>query len=1292
MLDPLTAIALSGNILQFIDYATKLLREARQISRSATGAAEGTRDAIAVYDDFREAAAALATPSTLPRTADDAAMEALAERCREVSEELVAGLKRLQVATPGSRRESLRVAWRVMREKGELEELEVRLERCRKQLVTRIIFMMSQKQSSTYRGLQELKSQSDDSTTKTTDKLDTLSQELLHLSQIIETNGHATASHINDLQDEMRVQEDRTVQKMVDLISEITTTKTKVEKERQILRKLTFHGIRRREDAIEPARAGTYRWLLYPPSEALSRKPPNSDPDEQVSKKKKKKPKKKLNDESNFEEVIEALFELRKIAIKSVTPSTHERKETSQLKADTRARFLTWLEAGSGIFYLSGKPGAGKSTMMKFLAREQRTLSGLQTWAGDKQLVFASFFFWRSGIGIQRSIEGLYRGLLWETLKACPELMPHVFPYEWNTNTDTGSNDTEFALSEIEAAFERLIGASSTTSDRKICFFIDGLDEFEGDHLGLAHLLKQWANLPHIKLCVSSRPYSAFENIFNTEPDFCLRLHEHTYQDMIQAAQEELRSAITYSGVVVSPSNLDGYDILIKPAVAKANGVFLWLRLAIRHLVRGIGNAYSATELGDMLHAMPEDVSVMFQTMLDRLLARPDRVRVAITLLSLADPSLPKGQHRLVVYFSAMDDVLDGAIGLDDLLASAKNIPKGSDNRQMEKRLVVTEARLRGRCEDFIEIRDDGYGKDTSRPLPLRRRIEFVHRDLRDFLVQEHIIQRLHQVAGWSAPKMAGLHRYLGIVLLRTVPSLAKSESFLDQLTDEFFHSESTTAPELELLLSLIIINSAQQGPKAMGRRHRYCIVLAAHDDVTEQHVERTVHYSKERAAPPLFLALEFMSAAAFHRHDSYVISLTTRFPILLQLHHLTSILLSASLGGAAALATTYQRKHANSTPDNSLAVRRRKGLMKAIAGSDHAINPGGGGSLLYPQTATEMFAFPGFDPNHDSNPNPGALSTFDADTIVSSHSDDGDNESIQLRRGSSPPLALATALLKAGAEPNTPLPPTYFSVPSWPCLPSSLNSLSITHWTPWTATLLCLFGVLRRNHGLLLPASRAAYTDVPDDTMQLPVLSVMEMYLTHGADTNVCFVGRCLPKEKLKPVPVWRVGPGVYASVKMEEHIPDLFTESRDEGEPGEDGNREKDGGKWRYLTLGQVVDMVGDDHNTGSSRGGNGAGWVEQKKRVKELLRAKGPWAVTKWIGTAAQSLGGVWQSAGASGNLQNGNGPNAEVIEKIELEELGDSYFFVGMIVREQELGRLVVPKEAKSRLLPASLIPI
>ena len=86
--------------------------------------------------------------------------------------------------------------------------------------------------------------------------------------------------------------------------------------------------------------------------------------------------------------------------------------ETRLLRSQTRSTFLTWLRNGNQVFHISGKAGSGKSTLMKLLLDHPRTREELKRWAGEKQLVFAHFFFWRSGDKLQRSLEGLYRSIL----------------------------------------------------------------------------------------------------------------------------------------------------------------------------------------------------------------------------------------------------------------------------------------------------------------------------------------------------------------------------------------------------------------------------------------------------------------------------------------------------------------------------------------------------------------------------------------------------------------------------------------------------------------------------------------------------------------------------------------------------------------------------------------------------------------------------------------------------------------------------------------------------------------
>jgi Cdc6-like AAA superfamily ATPase len=52
--------------------------------------------------------------------------------------------------------------------------------------------------------------------------------------------------------------------------------------------------------------------------------------------------------------------------------------------------FLNWLSSGTGIYHVSGKPGSGKSTLMKFLCDHPHTKAELEKWAG-KQTFTVSF-------------------------------------------------------------------------------------------------------------------------------------------------------------------------------------------------------------------------------------------------------------------------------------------------------------------------------------------------------------------------------------------------------------------------------------------------------------------------------------------------------------------------------------------------------------------------------------------------------------------------------------------------------------------------------------------------------------------------------------------------------------------------------------------------------------------------------------------------------------------------------------------------------------------------------------
>lgn len=86
-----------------------------------------------------------------------------------------------------------------------------------------------------------------------------------------------------------------------------------------------------------------------------------------------------------------------------------------------------------------------------------------------------------------------------------------------------------WSVTELTSAFRRVANAESLPL--RVCFLINGLDEYDSDHAELFKVLRDAASSPHIKLCVSSRPWDVFDFLVLTEQnirDFVAdQLHSH---------------------------------------------------------------------------------------------------------------------------------------------------------------------------------------------------------------------------------------------------------------------------------------------------------------------------------------------------------------------------------------------------------------------------------------------------------------------------------------------------------------------------------------------------------------------------------------------------------------------------------------------------------------------------------------------------------------------------------------------------------------------------------------------
>ena len=119
---------------------------------------------------------------------------------------------------------------------------------------------------------------------------------------------------------------------------------------------------------------------------------------------------------------------------------------------------------------------------------------------------------------MEKSQLGMLRSLLHELLLTDKAMVPVAFPL-WTENHDVVEPD----FPEVAAAFSRTLAADK----RKICFFIDGLDEYEGDSIRIAELARYLEQLArssmNVKFVVSSRPLHELQDHIQAWPHLMLQ-------------------------------------------------------------------------------------------------------------------------------------------------------------------------------------------------------------------------------------------------------------------------------------------------------------------------------------------------------------------------------------------------------------------------------------------------------------------------------------------------------------------------------------------------------------------------------------------------------------------------------------------------------------------------------------------------------------------------------------------------------------------------------------------------
>lgn len=398
--------------------------------------------------------------------------------------------------------------------------------------------------------------------------------------------------------------------------------------------------------------------------------------------------------------------------------------ETSAKQGKMPVRFVEWLRHRSGVYWIEGKAGSGKSTLMKFLYNNPATMSHLKYWAGEKRLVVAQFFFWNAGSHLQKSREGLLRSILFEILRKCPNLLSKVIE---SVGIPEFTEEESWYEDDLLRIYRIIVSQEISV---RFCFFVDGLDEYEDNKRGHEELLDTLRSIDYsydTKLCVSSRPWVVFQDEFGKNLEWHIKLEDLTRDDIRSFVTSRFNKNDQFRKLKERDPR---YPKLAEKVLERAQGVFLWVRLVVRSLLEGLDYHDSVAALLRRLESFPEDLDDFFQHMFDSISAiyRTQTMRTFKIAIEAKQP-------QSLILYSFVDELEEDPEYCFKLPITRMSIP------EIETRTEQMKRRLDGRCKGLLEVVENEFD-----PVYLDRyKIDFLHRTVRDFLLQSTRTRELIQ-------------------------------------------------------------------------------------------------------------------------------------------------------------------------------------------------------------------------------------------------------------------------------------------------------------------------------------------------------------------------------------------------------------------------------------------------------------------------------------------------------------------------------------------------------------------
>jgi ankyrin repeat protein len=349
-----------------------------------------------------------------------------------------------------------------------------------------------------------------------------------------------------------------------------------------------------------------------------------------------------------------------------------------------------------GVLWVKGKPGAGKSTLMKrTLQHCEETLRG--------QLI-VSYFFNARGDQLEKTCLGMLRSIVWQLFQRDEGVRVRFTQRFREKELVHETGRLEWRLSDLRDFVSLEIGGRIACP---VALLVDALDECsDSDVRDVVELLeavsiKASRSGAKVRICLSSRHYPSIN--MKQKLEFVLEDKPAHQEDIACYVRERLES---------------DDERLQTEIERKANGIFLWAILVVNILNKASRDG-CVEEMEKVLDDLPGDLEAIFSAILgDNEADKAETVLMLQWVLFSRQPLTP-------------EELYIGAV------TEAAPKPQGPWDRSRVTGQMI-ERRITSSSKGLIEIRKGG-----DRP-----EAQFIHRSVSDFLHRNQRLCRLDPSLG----------------------------------------------------------------------------------------------------------------------------------------------------------------------------------------------------------------------------------------------------------------------------------------------------------------------------------------------------------------------------------------------------------------------------------------------------------------------------------------------------------------------------------------------------------------